>query len=326
MVSSRDLRDFELAGVPYQQLGRNAHNWTFKDINTILRHFGVYHENVHRDRGRVKIEMLRQLDRVTREYGLTGAGVELILYGRVLGVLQDPDPIPYTHSVPNSNTHRRHRGYHDSRNSNSGYQEKVNPVAQRPQPMHAAAPRRSFGRDSLEGHTPADPLYTTQDGNGNQNMPIADAVTSTNNSNAFKGTQKTSNERECTLCGLVTSSHFPIENVTSSCDHEPDVCSSCLSRTIAVQFQTKVWNHIDCPSCRQRLHHDDVKKFADKATFEKFVLTSVYLPQVGLTIPTDMISSRSSLAWIKPKEHDSNAAACQNASLDNTASQKPTAT
>lgn len=80
------------------------------------------------------------------------------------------------------------------------------------------------------------------------------------------------NVRECGVC-LTTPGleRFPKRNITSTCNHTPNVCLSCLEQSIATQFSTKVWDQIDCPTCSQRLEHSDVKKFASSVVFGKYV-------------------------------------------------------
>ena len=79
-------------------------------------------------------------------------------------------------------------------------------------------------------------------------------------------------QRECSVCleslGL---DRFPKRNITSTCNHAPDVCLSCLAQSIATQVSTKVWDQIDCPTCSERLQHTDVKEFASSVIFGKYV-------------------------------------------------------
>ena len=80
------------------------------------------------------------------------------------------------------------------------------------------------------------------------------------------------NEKECSICldsfGL---ERFPKRSITSTCNHAPDVCLSCLAQSIAAQFSNKVWDQIDCPTCSQRLQHADIKMFASSVVFGKYV-------------------------------------------------------
>lgn len=76
--------------------------------------------------------------------------------------------------------------------------------------------------------------------------------------------------RDCTVCfETLNPQTIPERRITSSCSHEPDVCRSCLATSIATQLDSKVWDHIDCPTCGQRLGFQDVKEFADHEVFER---------------------------------------------------------
>ena len=80
---------------------------------------------------------------------------------------------------------------------------------------------------------------------------------------------------DCTVClERLEPIAFPKRNITGACNHNPDVCLTCLSASIATQFKNRVWDHIDCPSCGQRLEFIDVNEFADSQTFEKQVFNS----------------------------------------------------
>lgn len=75
---------------------------------------------------------------------------------------------------------------------------------------------------------------------------------------------------ECTVClETLSADRFSTRKVTSSCQHEPNVCLVCLCQSIATQFTGKFWNQICCPSCNERLEYHDIKAFADAVIFEK---------------------------------------------------------
>lgn len=75
---------------------------------------------------------------------------------------------------------------------------------------------------------------------------------------------------ECVVCfETLSPQNTPKRKVTSLCNHEPDVCNSCLAMSISTQFNSKVWDQIDCPTCGQRLGFQDVKTFADSVVFER---------------------------------------------------------
>lgn len=76
---------------------------------------------------------------------------------------------------------------------------------------------------------------------------------------------------DCVVCleGLGPN-NAPQRRITSTCDHEPNVCLSCLTQSIATQFTSKVWDQIDCPSCSARLDHQDVQAFAEAEVFGRY--------------------------------------------------------
>lgn len=74
--------------------------------------------------------------------------------------------------------------------------------------------------------------------------------------------------RDCVVCfETLSPQNSPKRKITSLCNHEPEICTSCLTESISTQFSDKVWDQIDCPICGQRLQFQDVKAFADPATF-----------------------------------------------------------
>ena len=76
--------------------------------------------------------------------------------------------------------------------------------------------------------------------------------------------------KDCVVCYEALSARtVPQRRITSACNHEPDVCRSCLATSISTQFNSKVWDQISCPSCSQRLGFQDVKDFADPDVFTR---------------------------------------------------------
>ena len=78
--------------------------------------------------------------------------------------------------------------------------------------------------------------------------------------------------QDCVVCfETLSPQNTPKRKITSLCNHEPDVCKSCLTTSISTQFNSKVWDQIDCPTCGQRLGFQDVKTFADSLVFGRSV-------------------------------------------------------
>ena len=85
------------------------------------------------------------------------------------------------------------------------------------------------------------------------------------------GRPVTSNlSKDCVVCyGTLNERTVPHRRITSACNHEPDVCRSCLATSISTQFNSKVWDQISCPSCSQRLGFQDVRAFAEPDVFTR---------------------------------------------------------
>lgn len=84
---------------------------------------------------------------------------------------------------------------------------------------------------------------------------------------------------DCIVCAeSKTTRHFPTRPPTAACTHEPQTCTRCLRQWITSEFEGKVWDHIDCPECRERLQHDDVQRFAPSAVFRRCVASILSLP------------------------------------------------
>ena len=75
---------------------------------------------------------------------------------------------------------------------------------------------------------------------------------------------------ECIACfERLTENHHSVSKISEVYAHEVNLCQICLSQSIATQFTTKMWNHIDCPECGSRLNADDINRHADRETFDR---------------------------------------------------------
>ncbi|KAH6848109.1 hypothetical protein B0I37DRAFT_415786 [Chaetomium sp. MPI-CAGE-AT-0009] len=80
-----------------------------------------------------------------------------------------------------------------------------------------------------------------------------------------------SGDRECIICtDTKPVSHFPTAGITKSCAHEPATCLVCVATSIRTDLSSRLWNEIKCPECRELLEYDDVQRFADDETKERY--------------------------------------------------------
>ncbi|TGO52663.1 hypothetical protein BCON_0137g00250 [Botryotinia convoluta] len=76
--------------------------------------------------------------------------------------------------------------------------------------------------------------------------------------------------KECSICAEdLVLANFP-HYISDECTHDPTCCSSCLSRSIGVQIESKEWDQIRCPECAVLLSFDNVKFFASEADFIRY--------------------------------------------------------
>lgn len=77
-------------------------------------------------------------------------------------------------------------------------------------------------------------------------------------------------DRECIVCAntkVVTE--FPGASVTTTCTHPPATCLECVAMSIKSDLNSKLWNEIRCPECREPMQYDDVQRYADPETRER---------------------------------------------------------
>jgi len=56
-----------------------------------------------------------------------------------------------------------------------------------------------------------------------------------------------------------------------ACQHRPSVCYICLAKSIKHDLEAKFWNEIRCPECKTLCAHEDIKRFADEETFNRYL-------------------------------------------------------
>ncbi|KAF2501288.1 hypothetical protein BU16DRAFT_451626, partial [Lophium mytilinum] len=76
---------------------------------------------------------------------------------------------------------------------------------------------------------------------------------------------------ECIICTESKSArHFPTRLPTAACTHDAQTCTRCLRQWITSEFESKVWDQIDCPECRERMHYEDMAQLAPSSVFRKY--------------------------------------------------------
>jgi len=65
---------------------------------------------------------------------------------------------------------------------------------------------------------------------------------------------------------------FPYEDVTDRCNHDKNICSACLSQSIAAQLDDKGWDQITCPtsSCAAKLSSGDVEMWTERHIVDRY--------------------------------------------------------
>jgi len=78
-------------------------------------------------------------------------------------------------------------------------------------------------------------------------------------------------ERDCVVCAETRDAdEFPIASVTSACKHPPMTCLICVATSIRTDLSYRLWNEIKCPECGEILQYDDVQRFADAETKDRY--------------------------------------------------------
>ena len=79
-------------------------------------------------------------------------------------------------------------------------------------------------------------------------------------------------ECECLICyDSFNPVETPVRQPTSSCEHEVNICKSCLCASISSQLETRIWTRISClaTACNQLLEYNDIQEFAESQTFAR---------------------------------------------------------
>lgn len=76
--------------------------------------------------------------------------------------------------------------------------------------------------------------------------------------------------KECSVCMEPQwVKEFPSKKLEALCNHQPSVCSSCVTEHISSQISEIAWDQITCPECPQALSFEVIKAWASENAFEK---------------------------------------------------------
>ncbi|KAH6621558.1 hypothetical protein B0J18DRAFT_411290 [Chaetomium sp. MPI-SDFR-AT-0129] len=137
-----------------------------------------------------------------------------------------------------------------------------------------------------------------------QRYKVADQTSSVVITNQRRLPDVLSGDRECIVCtDTKPVSEFPAAGITKACDHDPTTCLVCVEMSIKSDLTSKLWDEIKCPECRATLEYDDVQRFADEETKERYQTLSF----------RSAISSSPTFLWCTSgcgygQEHESGAA------------------
>ena len=76
----------------------------------------------------------------------------------------------------------------------------------------------------------------------------------------------------CSICGESNECFTPKRCViTESCTHKRDVCTPCLQSHLTARYEYLGWDQLNCPTCKARFDCADMRKWAPKSLYQKYV-------------------------------------------------------
>ncbi|KAL4806762.1 hypothetical protein BDV18DRAFT_138163 [Aspergillus unguis] len=60
------------------------------------------------------------------------------------------------------------------------------------------------------------------------------------------------------------------DKLSQACLHPSSVCYACLAKSIKNDLETRFWDEIRCPECKTLFIHEDIRRFADDETFNRY--------------------------------------------------------
>lgn len=75
--------------------------------------------------------------------------------------------------------------------------------------------------------------------------------------------------RTCELClEELAIDYFPLRRITSTCEHETEVCLDHLRQYIIAHLMERHVDELTCPSCDERMSNEDVQILGDQELFD----------------------------------------------------------
>ena len=251
------VNQYDQLGFPTTLLGVSYSAWTRGNIRIILDHY-QWQYNTH-----TKRHLMHELDLLIQEHDL-----DLEDRREIFKAIRRANPLPRCKP-------RVRRVPHTTLPDGKSAARRAlaqNPAQTQTRPQAALTASTTATLQAPNNTTFTNPAQIRTRSQAALAASTATTLQAPNNTTLTNpGPHVTSNlSKECVVCyDTLTTRTVPQRRITTACNHEPDVCRSCLAMSISTQFNSKVWDQISCPSCRQRLDFQDVKDFADLDVFER---------------------------------------------------------
>lgn len=273
-VTRFNTSPYHREGLPTDLLGKSVKYWKIAEMCTILEHYGKRTPFP----GNRKLEHVRDLAALIQERGLTEEDRLKIFRAQQAGEplpprkprVEQPQRISGTNDNAATAAHLSQRfgqqiHYFASPVNKAARSTKV--LASQGSVTPALRERKAVekvGREAKQAR------HATKTQARVHRVAKAEPKAAAKNSANDAAPLADSEEQTCVVCfENLGPENTPHRSPTQSCRHEPNVCLLCLLTSIGTQLNSKVWEQIDCPSCEERMHHQDVKEFGNPVIFER---------------------------------------------------------
>lgn len=96
----------------------------------------------------------------------------------------------------------------------------------------------------------------------------------------------------CIVCGDDKRVSEMPWRITKTCEHQPNTCKDCIGQWITSSMDTLAWDRLKCPECPELLRFGDVRAFASREVFDRFVVLCPILEAFGADSCAGMIDWR----------------------------------